>query len=73
MRHNSIKITFDIYGHLWKDAGSNRQAMERLETTLLRKSNTDATRRPKTRGKPRVTSVRKSSYRGSIPLPASKT
>ena len=36
MGHASIKLTFDTYGHLFKDAEGDQKAMARLESALLR-------------------------------------
>lgn len=33
--HASIKLTYDVYGHLFKDAEGDQKAMARLEGTLL--------------------------------------
>jgi integrase len=35
MGHSSIAVTFDVYGHLWKDTESDRQAMAQIEARLL--------------------------------------
>jgi integrase len=35
MGHASIKLTFDVYGHLFKDAEGDQKAMARLEGALL--------------------------------------
>ncbi len=32
--HSSIKITFDLYGHLFKDAEFSRSQVEKLENTF---------------------------------------
>lgn len=36
MGHASIKLTYDVYGHLFKDAEGDAKAMARLEGALLR-------------------------------------
>jgi integrase len=36
MGHSSIKITFDLYGHLWKTPESDQEAMAQIEARLLR-------------------------------------
>jgi integrase len=33
--HASIKLTFDTYGHLFKDAEGDQKAMAKLEGALL--------------------------------------
>ncbi len=35
MGHSSIQVTYDIYGHLWKDAESDAKAVAQIEATLL--------------------------------------
>jgi len=35
MGHSSIKLTFDTYGHLFKDAEGDQKAMAKLEGALL--------------------------------------
>lgn len=35
MGHASIAVTFDVYGHLWKDTESDRKAMAQIEARLL--------------------------------------
>lgn len=35
MGHSSIQMTYDLYGKLWKDAESDRQAVERMQAALL--------------------------------------
>ena len=36
MGHGSIKITYDLYGHLWDTAEDDQKAMEQIEARLLR-------------------------------------
>jgi integrase len=36
MGHASIKLTYDVYGHLFKDADGDQKAMAKLEGALLR-------------------------------------
>ena len=35
MGHSSIRITFDLYGHLWETPEKDAKAMEEIETRLL--------------------------------------
>jgi integrase len=35
MGHSSIKVTFDVYGHLFADANADRRAAENIQTKLL--------------------------------------
>ena len=35
MGHSSIKVTFDTYGHLWKDEAAEQRAAEGVELRLL--------------------------------------
>jgi integrase len=35
MGHSSIKITFDLYGHLWRKPESDKEAMQQIEARLL--------------------------------------
>lgn len=35
MGHSSIKVTFDVYGHLFSDAGADQRAAENVQTRLL--------------------------------------
>ena len=35
MGHSSIQVTYDIYGHLWKDAESDARAVAQIEANLL--------------------------------------
>ena len=35
MGHSTIKMTFDLYGHLFEDVAADRQAMEKLEAAIL--------------------------------------
>jgi integrase len=35
MGHSSIQVTYDIYGHLWKDAESDAKAVAQIEANLL--------------------------------------
>ena len=36
MGHSSIKITFDLYGHLWPTPESDHEAMKQIEARLLK-------------------------------------
>ena len=36
MGHSSVKMTFDLYGHLWPDADDDAAAMAQIEARLLR-------------------------------------
>jgi hypothetical protein len=36
MGHSSIKMTFDLYGHLWATPESDQEAMAQIEARLLR-------------------------------------
>jgi integrase len=36
MGHSSIQVTYDIYGKLFPDADGDREAMAKLEASLLR-------------------------------------
>ena len=35
MGHSSIQVTYDIYGHLWKDAESDAKAVAQIKANLL--------------------------------------
>lgn len=35
MGHSSIQVTYDIYGHLWKDTESDAKAVAQIEANLL--------------------------------------
>jgi hypothetical protein len=35
MRHSSIKITFDQYGHLFENIEADREAMKKIETAIV--------------------------------------
>jgi integrase len=35
MGHSSIKVTFDVYGHLFADADADQRAAERVQARLL--------------------------------------
>jgi integrase len=37
MGHSSIKVTFDVYGHLFSDAKADQRAAEGIEFRLLGK------------------------------------
>ena len=41
MGHSSIKMTFDLYGHLFEDADSDRDAMKKLEAALVLRQGRD--------------------------------
>jgi hypothetical protein len=68
MGHSSIRVTFDIYGHLFKDAVADQALMTGAErqlfdhAVLARRCDTDATRWPESRRKPRVAPDCKSDY-----------
>ena len=34
MGHSSIKMTFDLYGHLFEDLEGDREAMQRLDAAI---------------------------------------
>ena len=36
MGHSSIKITFDLYRHLWPKPESDHEAMKQIEARLLK-------------------------------------
>ena len=36
MGHGSIKMTFDLYGHLWENLEADAEAMAQIEARLLR-------------------------------------
>ena len=35
MGHSSIQMKFDLYGHLFEDADSDRKAMKKLEAVIV--------------------------------------
>ena len=35
MGHAKISMTYDLYGHLFEDPEADREAMKKIETTIL--------------------------------------
>ena len=38
MGHSSIALTYNVYGHLWKDAAADQRAAESVQARLLGKT-----------------------------------